>query len=118
MSIDGPKELHDRYRVTRSGKGSFDKVMAGIEQLKKHQVEFNTLTVINRINVKYPLEVYRTLKSIGAKHIQFIELLETTEPNIDFSNQKARLNLLSSLSLRLIMAISWRRSSKNGFAMM
>ncbi|WP_016600346.1 radical SAM protein, partial [Yersinia pestis] len=49
VSIDGPKELHDRYRVTRSGKGSFDKVMAGIEQLKKHQVEFNTLTVINRI---------------------------------------------------------------------
>ncbi|AHK21859.1 radical SAM protein [Yersinia similis] len=94
VSIDGPKELHDRYRVTRSGKGSFDKVMAGIEQLKKYQVEFNTLTVINRINVKYPLEVYRTLKSIGAKHIQFIELLETTEPNIDFSNQKSTFELI------------------------
>ncbi len=50
--------------------------------------------MINRINVKYPLEVYRTLKSIGAKHIQFIELLETTEPNIDFSNQKSTFELI------------------------
>lgn len=83
--IDGPKKSHDKYWVTRSGKGSFDKVMAGIEQLKKHKMSFNTLTMINRINVKYPLEVYRTLKSIGTQHIQFIELLETTQPNIDFS---------------------------------
>lgn len=94
ISIDGPKELHDKYRVTRSGKGSFDKVMAGIEQLKKHQVEFNTLTVINRINAKHPLEVYQFLKSIGSKHIQFIELLETTEPNSDFLNQKKNFELI------------------------
>lgn len=94
ISIDGPKELHDQYRVTRSNKGSFDKVMAGIEQLKKHQVEFNTLTVINRFNVKYPIEIYNFLKSIGSQHMQFIELMETTKPNIDFINQKTQFELI------------------------
>lgn len=63
----------------------FAKVIAAIERLKSYQIEFNTLTVINNINVHYPLEVYHFLKSIGSKHMQFIELLETGTPNIDFS---------------------------------
>lgn len=60
-------------------------MIAAIERLKSYQVEFNTLTVINNVNVHYPLEVYHFLKSIGSKHMQFIELLETGTPNIDFS---------------------------------
>lgn len=76
ISIDGPQPLHDRYRRSRSGKGTFDKVMSAIERLKKHGVEFNTLTVVNNINVHHPLEVYKFLKSIGSCHMQFIELLE------------------------------------------
>ncbi len=85
ISIDGPQELHDRYRRSNSGNGTFAKVIAAIERLKSYQVEFNTLTVINNVNVHYPLEVYHFLKSIGSKHMQFIELLETGTPNIDFS---------------------------------
>lgn len=85
ISIDGPQELHDRYRRSNSGNGTFAKVIAAIERLKSYQIEFNTLTVINNINVHYPLEVYHFLKSIGSKHMQFIELLETGTPNIDFS---------------------------------
>ncbi|HFR0621956.1 TPA: anaerobic sulfatase maturase, partial [Shigella sonnei] len=85
ISIDGPLELHDRYRRSNSGNGTFAKVIAAIERLKSYQVEFNTLTVINNVNVHYPLEVYHFLKSIGSKHMQFIELLETGTPNIDFS---------------------------------
>ncbi len=85
ISIDGPRELHDRYRRSNSGNGTFAKVIAAIERLKSYQVEFNTLTVINNVNVHYPLEVYHFLKSIGSKHMQFIELLETGTPNIDFS---------------------------------
>lgn len=83
--IDGPQELHDCYRRSNSGNGTFAKVIAAIERLKSYQIEFNTLTVINNINVHYPLEVYHFLKSIGSKHMQFIELLETGTPNIDFS---------------------------------
>lgn len=77
ISIDGPKELHNIYRITRSGKGTFDQVMAAIDLLKRHQIPFNTLTVINNENVKHPLKVYNFLKSLGTEHIQFIELLET-----------------------------------------
>ncbi len=77
ISIDGPKELHDVYRVSKSGKGTFDKIMKGIEVLNKHEVAYNTITVINNINVNHPKRVYEFLKTLGTEHFQFIELLET-----------------------------------------
>ena len=48
LSIDGPRELHDRYRVDKGQAPTFDRVMRGLETLKQHEVEFNTLTVVNR----------------------------------------------------------------------
>lgn len=87
ISIDGPQELHDRYRQTRSGKGTFEKVIAAIDLLKKYAIEFNTLTVVNNVNVRHPLKVYEFLKSIGSRHLQFIELLETSEPNSRFEQR-------------------------------
>jgi uncharacterized protein len=76
ISIDGPQQLHDQYRTHKGGQGSFDKVMRGIELLKKHRVEFNTLTVINNLNVEHPQTVYRFLKQIGSTHLQFIPVVE------------------------------------------
>jgi uncharacterized protein len=76
LSVDGPRELHDRYRVDKGGKPSFDRVMAGLAMLKKHQTEFNTLTVVNRANAQKPLEVYRFLKEIGSGYMQLIPLVE------------------------------------------
>ena len=76
ISIDGPEELHDHYRVDRGGRPSFKKVMRGLDFLKKHEVEFNTLTVVNRKNQDHPLEVYRFLKEIGSLVMQFIPLVE------------------------------------------
>lgn len=76
LSIDGPQDLHDVYRVTRQGRNTFEKVMNAIELLKKHQVEFNTLTVVNDANVKHPERVYEFLKSTGSSYIQFIPLVE------------------------------------------
>ncbi|WP_069658360.1 anaerobic sulfatase-maturation protein [Arcticibacter eurypsychrophilus] len=76
ISIDGPKVLHDKYRLDKGGHGTFSKVMEAIALLKKHQVEFNTLTVINNINSEYPLEVYRFLKQIGSQYMQFIPIVE------------------------------------------
>lgn len=76
LSIDGPAELHDRYRVNKGGKPSFEKVMRGIDFLKKHKVEFNTLTVLNRDNALYPLEVYNFLKETGSGFMQFIPIVE------------------------------------------
>jgi uncharacterized protein len=76
LSIDGPRELHDKYRVDRGGGLSFDRVVRGIECLKKHGVEFNTLTVVQRDNSQRPLEVYRFLKEIGSGFMQFLPVVE------------------------------------------
>jgi uncharacterized protein len=76
LSIDGPAELHDRYRVDKGGEPTFDKVMRGLGYLTKHGVEFNTLTVVQRRNSYRPLEVYRFLKGIGSRFMQFIPIVE------------------------------------------
>lgn len=76
LSIDGPRDLHDRYRVDRGSHPTFDRVMRGLEVLKRHNVAFNTLTCINRQNARKPLEVYRFLREIGSGHIQFIPIVE------------------------------------------
>ena len=76
LSIDGPRELHDYYRVDKGGAPSFDHVMRGRDFLKKHGVDFNTLTVVNRKNSRRPLEVYRFLKEIGSGFLQFIPIVE------------------------------------------
>nr|WP_310617329.1 anaerobic sulfatase maturase [Pantoea cypripedii] len=80
VSIDGPRELHDRYRVTRSGKPTFDRVMKGIDALKRHGVPFNALVVVNRTNARFPLEVYRFLtQELGATYIQFNPCVEPVD---------------------------------------
>ena len=83
LSVDGPQELHDAYRVDKGGQPTFARVMRGLEILKKHGVEFNTLTVINRLNSYRPNEVYRFLKQIGSKFLQFIPVVEqvASEPD-------------------------------------
>jgi uncharacterized protein len=76
ISIDGPADLHDFYRVDKGGAPTFDRVMRGLRFLKKHQVEFNALTVVNRQNSQHPLRVYRFLKGIGCQFMQFIPIVE------------------------------------------
>src|ERR1019366_6320534 len=75
-SIDGPRDLHEKYRVDKLQRSTFDKVMAGVELLKRHAVEFNTLTVVHHESARRPLDVYRFLKEIGSTYIQFIPLVE------------------------------------------
>ena len=55
ISIDGPQPLHDVYRVTKRGEGSFDKVMLGLRLLQKHGVDYNVLTTVNAVNGDFPL---------------------------------------------------------------
>jgi uncharacterized protein len=89
VSIDGPRDLHDYHRTYKAGnRPSHDKVMEGIKLLKRHGVEFNTLTVVNKYNSYYPLEVYNFLKSIGSTYIQFIPIVErvTEDPGPDGVN--------------------------------
>ncbi len=76
LSIDGPRELHDRYRVDRGGAPTFDRVMKGIAALKRQGAAFNTLTVVHRDNARAPLDVYRFLKEAGSGFLQFIPIVE------------------------------------------
>jgi len=77
LSIDGPRPLHDAYRVNKNQKPTFDKVVAGARLMQKHQVEHNFLVVLNRVNAQKPLEVYRFLRDeMHAKFIQFIPCVE------------------------------------------
>ena len=77
LSLDGPKPLHDRYRVAKGGKPTFDRVFAAAQMLHHHAVPFNVLCVVNRVNAKRPLDVYRFLKNeIRPRQIQFIPCVE------------------------------------------
>jgi len=82
LSIDGPREMHDFYRVDRQGEPTFDKVMRGLGFLQKHGVEWNALTTIHHANEKHPVEVYRFLRDeCKAEYIQFIPIVERLTPH-------------------------------------
>lgn len=77
VSIDGPREMHDAYRVTRGGRGSFEQVMRGLSHLREAEVQWNALTTIHAANAGHGREVYRFLREdCGATHIQFIPIVE------------------------------------------
>lgn len=79
LSIDGPPELHDHYRVSKGGQPTHGKVMRALHLLQEHQVEFNTLTVVNGTNAKHGKEVYQFLKSTGSTFFQFIPIVERVD---------------------------------------
>jgi len=77
LSIDGPKRLHDAFRKDRVGQGSFDRAFRASRLLRKYKVNFVTLSCINRLTAKHPLEVYRFLRDeVGSKRMQFIPIVE------------------------------------------
>jgi uncharacterized protein len=77
ISIDGPAELHDVYRVDKGGRPTFDRVMAGLRRLQAHGVDYNVLTTVNRTNADHPLRVYRFLRDeVGTTWMQFIPVVE------------------------------------------
>ncbi len=76
VSIDGPQEFHDEYRRNKMGQPSFRKVMQGIDLLKKHDVMWNALAVVNDFNADYPLDFYNFFKEIECKYIQFTPIVE------------------------------------------
>ena len=76
LSIDGPRELHDVYRVDKKGQPTFDGVMKGLHLLQEHKVEFNILATVHAANEDHPLEVYRFFRDeLGAQFIQFIPIV-------------------------------------------
>ena len=83
LSVDGPRELHDRYRVDKGGKGTFDQVMRGWELLKKHGVECNILCTVHAGNAGHALEVYRFFRDgLCAGFMQFIPIVERVNADL------------------------------------
>jgi uncharacterized protein len=76
ISIDGPKELHDHYRLDLGGHGTWDRVMRAIDCCREHKVEFNTLTLVNRLTADHPDEVFDFLIGLGVRYLQFIPCVE------------------------------------------
>jgi len=77
VSIDGPRPLHDAYRVDKGGKPTYDRVVAGLRALQRHGVEWNALTTINAANGDHGREVYTFLRDdLGATHVQLIPIVE------------------------------------------
>ncbi len=70
LSIDGPAELHDRYRYDKKGNGTFDAVLKAMKLLQQYQVEFNALVVVNRENSLHGRRVYSYLRDNGIKATQ------------------------------------------------
>ena len=89
LSIDGPRELHDVYRIDKQNRGSFDDVMRGWEILRKHGVEVNVLCTVQAGNQDHPLEVYRFFRdTLQATHIQLIPIVErATEATLALANR-------------------------------
>jgi uncharacterized protein len=84
ISLDGPREMHDRYRVTKEGKPTHEQAMRGYEFLRKHGVFCEALCVVHAHNVEHPLEVYRFFKEIGIQFLSFLPLVEP-QPQADGS---------------------------------
>lgn len=76
VSIDGPKDLHDHYRLDLGGHGTWDRVMASIARMKEFGVEYNTLTLVNRLTAAHADEIFDFLIGLGIRYLQFIPCVE------------------------------------------
>ena len=83
LSVDGPREMHDAYRVDKGGAPTFDKVMRAARLMQQHRVEFNVLCTVHAANVEHPLEVYRFFRDELKTHfVQFIPIVERATPEL------------------------------------
>jgi len=76
LSLDGPREMHDLYRVTRDGKPTFEETMRGYRILRRYGVSTDILCVVSAHNVRSPAGVYGFFKSIGASYVTFLPLVK------------------------------------------
>ena len=76
ISIDGPPEIHDKYRFDKRGRPSSDDVIRGLRFLQKHNVDYNVLCVVSRANEDHGMEVYQYFKQLGVEFMQFIPAVE------------------------------------------
>ena len=93
VSLDGPQNVHDRYRGGKGGTSVFDRVIKGILELYRAGVQYNVMATVNRQSEGRGLEIYQFLKSAGTRFIQFMPVLEHTKDGliVDPQVQGARI---------------------------
>lgn len=89
ISIDGPQDIHDRYRKDKGGHPTFDRVMAGLRILQRTGVEYNTMSTVNKFSEGRGLEVYQFLKDLGSQYMQFMPVVEHVKYPVD---KKGKIN--------------------------
>lgn len=82
ISLDGPRELHDRYRKDKGGQGTWGRVVKAVRMLQREGVEFNVLCTVNSANCEHPQAVYRFFRDdLKARYLQFIPIVERINDN-------------------------------------
>jgi uncharacterized protein len=76
LSLDGPAEMHDAYRVTRGGQPTHQQAMRGYDLLRRQGVHADIVCVVHNLNVRYPLTVYRFFREIGCRYLGFLPMVE------------------------------------------
>ena len=84
VSLDGPKDIHDGFRLDKQGRPTWERVMASVDMLKRYGVEFNTLSVVNSRCEGRGKEIYNFFKSIGSHYMQFLPAVEHVVDREDY----------------------------------
>ena len=90
LSLDGPADVHDKYRRDRGGFPTFDRVMKGLNLLREEGVDFNTMSTVNKAGEGRGLEIYQFLKSVGSRYMQFMPVVEHVRFPLDRNGRPVR----------------------------
>jgi len=81
LSLDGPEQFHDQYRVTAQGQPTFVKVLEAYERLQRHGIATEILCVVNAHNVQHPVAVYEFFRGIDVRFLTCLPLVERLDAN-------------------------------------
>jgi len=90
LSLDGPQEMHDQYRVTKDKKPTYEQTMRGYKLMQKHKILCEILCVVNSNNVQHPARIYRFFKQIKAQYMTFLPMVE---PQLDAENGVSQITV-------------------------
>ena len=76
LSVDGPDEVHDRFRSRADGRGTAARVRDAAKRLLDADVAVNGLVVLTAASVGRVAEIWHSLAELGLCHLQFIPCLE------------------------------------------
>ena len=100
VSVDGPPELHDKYRKNIRGESSMPALLEGIDLLNKHEVDWNVLATVNAANADFPDETYDYLKNLGTPFLQFTPVVERIKKDGMLAHQSEENIRLADFSVQ------------------